>query len=142
MQHLSVVIAQKDQAAASQLATTLRGRFRHVAVAHSSKEIHDAILKNRANAAIVDLELLQSDEFRIRAQVLSPSEIIQSATLVGAEVLGMTGKLGRLAPDAIADVLVVDGDPLKSVDCLLGQGDHIPLVMKDGHIHFNELERG
>jgi len=64
MQHLSVVIAQKDQAAASQLATTLRGRFRHVAVAHSGTEIHDTILKNRANVAIVDLELLKSYEFK------------------------------------------------------------------------------
>ncbi len=62
MQHLSVVIAQKDQAAASQLATTLRGRFRHVAVAHSSTEIHDAILKNRANAVIVDLELVKGED--------------------------------------------------------------------------------
>ncbi|TKC78231.1 amidohydrolase family protein [Trinickia terrae] len=87
-----------------------------------------------------EAQRLQSDEFRIRAQVLSPAEIIASATLVGAEVLGMTGKLGRLAPGAIADVLVVDGNPLASVDCLLGQGDHIPLVMKEGHIHFNELE--
>jgi imidazolonepropionase-like amidohydrolase len=88
-----------------------------------------------------EAQRLQSDEFRIRAQVLTPSEIIASATLVGAEVLGMTGKLGRLAPDAFADLLVVDGNPLKSIDCMLGQGEHIPLVMKAGHIHFNELDR-
>lgn len=88
-----------------------------------------------------EAQRLQSDEFRIRAQVLSPAEVIASATLVGAEVLGMTGKLGRLAEGAYADVLVVDGDPLKSVDCLRGQGEHIPLVMKGGHIHFDELDR-
>jgi imidazolonepropionase-like amidohydrolase len=87
-----------------------------------------------------EAQRLQSDEFRLLAEVLSPAEAIASATLVGAEVLGMTGKLGRLAPGAFADVLVVDGNPLKSVDCLLGQGDHIPLVMKGGRICFNELE--
>ncbi len=76
MQHLSVVIAQKDQAAASQLATTLRGRFRHVAVAHSSTEIHDAILKNRANAAIVDLELVQSDELKELCQEFKRTAIV------------------------------------------------------------------
>ena len=85
---------------------------------------------------------LQSDEFRLRAQVLTPGEVIASATLVGAEVLGMTGKLGQLVPGAFADVLVVDGNPLKSVDCLLGQGEHIPFVMKGGHIHFDELQHG
>ena len=83
---------------------------------------------------------LQNDEFRLRAEVLSPAEAIASATLVGAEVLGMTDKLGRIVPGAFADVLVVDGNPLRSIDCLLGQGEHIPFVMKGGHIHFDELE--
>ena len=83
---------------------------------------------------------LQSDEFRLLAEVLSPAEAIASATVTGADVLGMTDKLGRLVPGAFADLLVVDGNPLQSIDCLLGQGEHIPLVMKGGHIHFDELE--
>ena len=82
---------------------------------------------------------LQSNEFQIRAQVLSPAEIISSATTIGAEVLNMTGKLGRLAPGAFADVLVVDGNPLKDLSCLTGQGERIPLVMKGGQIQFDEL---
>ncbi|MEX3985035.1 amidohydrolase family protein [Paraburkholderia sp. EG287A] len=82
---------------------------------------------------------MQSDEFTIRAQVLTHGEIISSATTIGAEILGMTGKLGRLAPGAYADVLVVDGDPLRDLRCLGGQGDHIPLVMKGGRVEFNEL---
>ena len=82
---------------------------------------------------------LQSNEFQIRAQVLSPAEIISSATTIGAEVLNMTGKLGRLAPGAFADVLVVDGNPLKDLSCLTGQGERIPLVMKGGQIQFDKL---
>lgn len=82
---------------------------------------------------------LQSDEFRIRAEVLSPFEIIQSATLIGAEVLNKAGQLGQLVAGAHADVLVVDGNPYKDIACMLGQGDHIPLVMKDGRIYHNEL---
>lgn len=78
---------------------------------------------------------LQSDEFRIRAEVLSNHEVIQSATLVGAEVLGMENRLGRLVAGAHADVLVVEGNPYKDISCLLGQGDHIPLVMKGGQIY-------
>ncbi|MCR8957851.1 amidohydrolase family protein [Variovorax sp. S2] len=82
---------------------------------------------------------LQSDEFRLRAEVLSPAEAIASATVIGAEVLGMPDRLGRLAPGALADLLVVDGNPLRDVSCLLGQGERIPLVMKEGVIQFNEL---
>jgi imidazolonepropionase-like amidohydrolase len=82
---------------------------------------------------------LQSDEFRLRAEVLSPAEAIASATTIGAEVLGMSDRLGRLVPGALADILVVDGNPLRDVACLLGQGEHIPLVMKEGAIQFDEL---
>jgi imidazolonepropionase-like amidohydrolase len=82
---------------------------------------------------------LQSDEFRLRADVLSPSEAIASATVVGAEVLGMPDRLGRLVPGALADILVVDGNPLRDVECLLGQGERIPLVMKEGVVQFDEL---
>ncbi|KIQ28444.1 peptidase M38 [Variovorax paradoxus] len=82
---------------------------------------------------------LQSDEFRLRADVLSPAEAIASATVVGAEVLGMADRLGRLVPGALADLLVVDGNPLRDVECLLGQGERIPLVMKEGVVQFDEL---
>ena len=82
---------------------------------------------------------LQSEEFRIRAEILGPREVIASATVIGAEVLGMEGKLGRIVPGASADLLVVDGNPLRDVTCLLGQGEHIPLVMKAGKIQFDSL---
>jgi len=82
---------------------------------------------------------LQSDEFRLRAEVLSPAEAIASATTVGAEVLGMGDRLGRLVPGALADLLVVDGNPLRDIGCLLGQGERIPLVMKEGVVQFDEL---
>jgi imidazolonepropionase-like amidohydrolase len=60
--------------------------------------------------------------------------------VVGAEVLGMEGKLGRIVPRAFADLLVVEGNPLRDVSCLLGQGDHIPLVMKAGKVHIDRLK--
>ena len=82
---------------------------------------------------------LQSDEFRIRAEIQGAREVIASATVIGAEVLGMEGKLGRIAPEALADLLVVDGNPLRDVSCLLGQGEHIPLVMKAGKVQFDRL---
>jgi imidazolonepropionase-like amidohydrolase len=82
---------------------------------------------------------LQSEEFRIRAELLGPREVIASATVIGAEVLGMEGKLGRIVPEAWADLLVVEGNPLRDVACLLGQGEHIPLVMKAGKVQFDRL---
>ena len=85
---------------------------------------------------------LQSEEFRIRAEIVGPRDVIASATVIAAEVLGMEGKLGRIMPDALADLLVVEGNPLRDVTCLLGQGDYIPLVMKAGKIYVDKLTEG
>ncbi|OYU41805.1 MAG: hypothetical protein CFE44_27650 [Burkholderiales bacterium PBB4] len=71
--------------------------------------------------------------------MLSPAEVIASATTIGAEVLNMTGKLGRLTPGAFADALVVEGNPFKNLACLTGQGERIPFVMKGGQVQFDEL---
>ena len=82
---------------------------------------------------------LQSEEFLIRAQVQSNLDVLQSATLIGAELLGQSGRLGEIVPGALADLLLVDGNPLDDLTCLTGQGERIPLVMQGGLVRFNEL---
>ncbi|WP_342067063.1 amidohydrolase family protein [Achromobacter kerstersii] len=82
---------------------------------------------------------LQSDEFRIRNEVLSAQEVIQCATTTAAEVLNHVGQLGRIQPGALADVLLVDGNPYRDLSCLLGQGEHLALIMKGGVIEHNGL---
>ena len=81
------------------------------------------------------LQIDQSREFALRAQVLRPIEIIRAATLIGAKVLRHEGRLGCLTPGAFADLLVIDGNPLQNVDLLAGQGQHMAAIMKDGRFH-------
>ena len=82
---------------------------------------------------------LQSEELLIRAQVQTPLEVLQSATLIGAELLGQGGRLGEIAPGALADLLLVDGNPLQDLACLAGQGERITLVMQGGQLRLNTL---
>ena len=77
---------------------------------------------------------LQSEELLIRAQVQTPLEVLQSATLIGAEVLGQVGELGEVVPGARADLLLLDGDPLADLSVLAGQGERIALVMQGGEV--------
>ena len=84
--------------------------------------------------------MAQSEEFTLRAQVLSPAEIIRSATTIGAQVTRMEGKLGCLKAGAFADLLVVDGDPLKNLKLLTDQGRHLSVIMKGGRFHKNRLQ--
>ncbi|MDJ0847345.1 MAG: amidohydrolase family protein [Myxococcota bacterium] len=82
----------------------------------------------------------QSRELSIRAQVQSPAEILRSATLVNAEILGRAGELGVVAPGAWADLLVVDGDPLQNLSLLEEQGKHLLVVMQAGRLAVNRLD--
>ena len=81
----------------------------------------------------------QSREFLLRAEVLSPIEIIRSATTIAAEILRMPGKLGVIEPGAMADLLVLDGDPLQDLGLFQDQGAHLSVIMKDGRFHKNRL---
>ena len=85
------------------------------------------------------LQAEQSREFLIRGEVMKPIEAIQSATTIAARVLRQEGKLGVIAPGALADLLVVDGDPLGDLGLFQDQGAHLAVIMKGGRFHKNRL---
>lgn len=81
----------------------------------------------------------QSLEFSLRAGAMPVSEMLRSATCVNAELMGRAGELGVIAPGAIADMVVVDGNPLDDLTLLQQQGRHLPLIMKAGKVYKDEL---
>jgi imidazolonepropionase-like amidohydrolase len=81
----------------------------------------------------------QSEEFVIRRRVLPAMEVIRSATVHAARLLRMEGEIGCVAEDALADLIVVDGDPLADLALLTHQGAHLPLIMQAGRVIKNQL---
>jgi imidazolonepropionase-like amidohydrolase len=61
---------------------------------------------------------------------MSPMNAIKSATSAAAEMLGMPGEIGVVAPGAYADIIAVPGDPLKDINVL----KDVRFVMKDGAV--------
>jgi len=82
----------------------------------------------------------QSDEFLMRRSIQTPAEIMRSATLVGAEVVRMQDRLGVITSGALADLLVIDGDPLEDLTLMTDQGAHIPIIMQNGELIKNTLK--
>jgi imidazolonepropionase-like amidohydrolase len=76
----------------------------------------------------------QSEEFIIRGKVLPAQMVIASATGIAARLCRMEGQIGVVAPGAFADLIVVDGDPLRDLSLLTGQGKHMPLIFKAGEV--------
>jgi imidazolonepropionase-like amidohydrolase len=81
----------------------------------------------------------QSEEFAIRARVLDSRGILASATTIAAKLIGWENRLGVLAPGAMADLLVVDGNPLENVALLANPERAIRAVIKAGIIHRSTL---
>ncbi len=81
----------------------------------------------------------QSREFRLRKEVFSPLEILRQATSVNAAILQQEGKLGCIKEGAFADLLVVDGDPLKDIEVLAAGQRSLRLIMRSGRLFHNDL---
>ncbi len=77
----------------------------------------------------------QNREFELRSEVLSPLEIIQSATIVNARILNREEELGAVEPGAFADLIVVRGDPVRDISVLARPEETIRMVMKAGDIY-------
>ena len=81
----------------------------------------------------------QCREFEFRSEVFTPLEMLRQATSMGAEILMQEGKLGCVSPEAYADLIVVDGDPLKDIGLLAADGRKLDLIMRAGEIVKNRL---
>ncbi len=66
-------------------------------------------------AYIRELELLREAGF-------SPLEVIRSATLYGAQALGKDKEIGSVEPGKMADMIIIDKNPLENLQCLYGTG--------------------
>lgn len=80
------------------------------------------------------------------ARFMSPLEALRVATGENGKLLALSGErspysgpLGVIAPGALADLLVVDGDPEKDLSFLLDPSAALRLIVKDGKIHKRAL---
>lgn len=88
---------------------------------------------------LAEMHRRQSEEFTIRGRVLPAMEVIRSTTLHAARLLRQEGRIGCVVPGALADLIVIDGDPLADLALLGDQGAHMPLVMQGGRFIRNRL---
>jgi imidazolonepropionase-like amidohydrolase len=76
----------------------------------------------------------QCREFALRSQVYTPLEILRQATSIAAELMMLEGQLGCVKPGAHADLVVVDGDPLKDLGLLGQNGQRLTHIVRAGEL--------
>lgn len=78
------------------------------------------------------LHFAQTKEFQIRKTVQSPLEILQSATVNAARMMQRQDDLGQVAPGFLADLLVLNANPLDDITVLDRPEKHLLAVFKEG----------
>jgi len=68
-------------------------------------------------------------------EIFTPHEILVSATSVGGRILQEDGRLGVVKPGALADLLLVDSNPLKNLAVFESEGKNLSMIMKAGKVH-------
>ena len=135
---MATIFALMDEGAALGLPPVSLEKLERVAAAalESLGILHQAGVKMGLGTDLLGaLHARQTSEFELRARVLPPLEILRSACEVNAELLGEAGRLGCVREGALADLLVVDGDPLTDISTLGGNGERIAVVLTRGRFH-------
>ena len=94
-----------------------------VKVAFGSDEYYDAPGRTRGQSSLLTLQAYQEAG-------MSPLEVLRTATINSAALLGWGDRIGTIEPGKLADIIAVDGDPLKDVKDL----ERVRFVMKGGAI--------
>jgi imidazolonepropionase-like amidohydrolase len=76
----------------------------------------------------------QAQEFTIRSQVQPSIEVLRGATTVAAQLVGMAGEIGTTRVGALADLLLVAGDPIEDVNVLAEPNKYLRAVIQGGAI--------
>lgn len=99
-----------------------------VRVAYGSDEYYELPGRTRGQASLLTLQAYQEAG-------MAPLEVLRSATTNAADLIGLADQLGTIEPGKLADLIAVDGDPLKDVKDL----QRVRFVMKEGRVVRNEV---
>lgn len=96
---------------------------------------------------LVGNQEFQNKEFTLRAEYFSPAEVLRQATSQGYAIisrcgpLNKYGKFGTIEEGNQADILLINGDPLKDISILESPETTLALIMRDGKIFKNTVAR-
>src|SRR5262245_57083599 len=85
-----------------------------------------------------DMMSQRTVEFELKAQVMTPMEVLLSATKINAELFRMSDRIGSVEAGKFADLIVVDGNPLRNLRALQAT-ENIKLIMKGGRVYKETL---
>lgn len=77
----------------------------------------------------------QTHEFALRSRVLKPIQVLRSATINPAKMMGWENAIGQIKEGFHADIIVLNKNPLEDVTIVDDPEKHVLGVMKDGRVY-------
>jgi imidazolonepropionase-like amidohydrolase len=74
----------------------------------------------------------KANELELKSRVMGPMRAILSATKVNSEIMKTDGTVGTVEPGKLADLIVLDGDPLNDITVFQDR-DKIRVILQDGN---------
>jgi len=74
----------------------------------------------------------QGDGLLIHQKVCGPAEALRHATINNARIVRMEGKIGAIVPDAFADFVIVEANPLDGLECFSKDQNRVVAVIQSG----------
>ncbi|OQD81515.1 hypothetical protein PENANT_c027G00848 [Penicillium antarcticum] len=81
------------------------------------------------------MHFAQSKEFSVRSKVLTPLQILRSATVNAARLIMQEDRLGQIREGFAADLLILNENPLEDITVLDKVEEHVMGVIKDGRVY-------
>ena len=81
----------------------------------------------------------QLEEFKLRSPVVANDDLVRQATCNAARLFNMEDQIGQVKEGLLADLIVIDGDPLDDITALTTPETSLKMVMKEGQICINNL---
>ena len=78
----------------------------------------------------------QLEEFTLRSKVINPLQLIQQATVNAAKLFNMQTEIGQVKEGFLADLIVLDGNPLENISLLTSPDQYLKFVIKGGKVCF------
>ncbi|KAI9632760.1 uncharacterized protein MKK02DRAFT_41070 [Dioszegia hungarica] len=88
---------------------------------------------------LISMQALQTEEFTVRASVIDSPTLLKQATINPAKMLKQEGRLGLIAKGAIADILVLEKNPLEDITVLDRPELYLKAVFKEGKLYKGDL---
>ena len=81
----------------------------------------------------------QLEEFTLRSPVVPNDDLLRQATCNAARLFNMEDQIGQVKEGLLADLIVIDGDPLNDITALTTPETSLKMVMKEGQVCINNL---